>query len=312
LGKPYIAELGALPSTYSWATAADIGPLARWVESSTSLPLLAVGSGGSLTSAHLAALLHTRFTGRLAKAATPLELVHSPVYLADLALLLLTAGGRNPDILSGIERAIRRQPGRLGVVCGRKGSPLVEMTAGLSDVFLEEFDLPVGKDGFLATNSLLATALLLARAYAGAFSAKVGLPESLAELLHPGLTEGGFRADLERRCQPLWSRETLVVLHGAITLPAAVDLESKFTEAAIGHVQHADYRNFAHGRHQWLAHHAEATAILALASPEDRALAEKTLRLLPEGIPAVRLDFTTPGIPASLAALAAVIRPYQK
>jgi fructoselysine-6-P-deglycase FrlB-like protein/hydroxymethylpyrimidine pyrophosphatase-like HAD family hydrolase len=307
LGKPYASEVAALPSTYSWGLSAEVGRLARWVRSSARLPLLAVGSGGSLTSAHLAALLHTRFTGRLAKAVTPLDLVHSPVYLPDLAVLLLTASGGNTDILSCVDQTIHRHPARLGVVCARKGSPLAERMTGFPNVCLEDFNLPVGKDGFLATNSLLATAVLLARAYAEAFSVDQGLPESLAELLHPGATEEEFRADLEHRCRPLWNRDTLVVLHGVVTLPAAVDLESKCTEAALGHVQIADYRNFAHGRYHWLARHERTVAVLALTSHEDRALAEKTLRLLPEGIPAVQLDFPATGVPAALAALAAAI-----
>jgi hypothetical protein len=221
--------------------------------------------------------------------------------------MLLTAGGANPDIVSGVEEALRHHPARMGVVCARTGSPVAELTSGIADVCVKEFDLPVGKDGFLATNSLLATAVLVARAYSGAFSGDENLPASLAELLHPGLSEKEFRADLERRCRPLWDRETLVVLHGAATLPAAVDLESKFTEAAIGHVQYADFRNFAHGRHHWLARHEQATAVLSLTSPEDRSLAERTLRLLPESIPAVTLDFVTPGVPGALAALAAAM-----
>src|SRR4051812_15387378 len=49
------------------------------------LPLLAVGSGGSFTVAHVASALHTSYTKRIAQAMTPLQLIASPVELRDLA-----------------------------------------------------------------------------------------------------------------------------------------------------------------------------------------------------------------------------------
>jgi fructoselysine-6-P-deglycase FrlB-like protein len=269
------------------------------------LPLVAVGSGGSYTSAHLAIFLHTLFTGRVGKAITPLELLTSSVYLPDLALLLLTAGGSNPDILACLERAKTLSPGRFGTICTRKGSLLADAVASSSAISLHEYELPTGKDGFLATNSLLATGVLLARAYGQGWSGGAELPASLGDLVHPGVEAKAFRDDLERRCQPLWDRETLVVLHGHTCLPAAVDLESKFTEAALGHLQTADLRNFAHGRHHWLARHGASTAVLALVTPEDRLLAEQTLRLLPQDVAVARVDLPRGPVLGMLAALVA-------
>jgi hypothetical protein len=89
--------------------------------------------------------------------------------------------------------------------------------------------------------------------------------------------------------------------------PAALDLESKFTEAALGSIQMADYRNFAHGRHHWLAKRGTTTAVLALVTNDDRDIADKTLRLIPSDIPVARIDIPHGGIPASLAALANVL-----
>src|SRR5476651_652935 len=60
--------------------------------------------------------------------------------------------------------------------------------------------------------------------------------------------------------------QTIVVLHGPSTLPAAVDVESKFTEAALGSVQVADFRHFAHGRHHWIAKRGRESAVLAITS----------------------------------------------
>ena len=49
-----------------------------------------------------------------------------------------------------------------------------------------DFELPAGKDGFLATNTLLATCVLVARAYRNAWSEDETLPARLEELLHAG------------------------------------------------------------------------------------------------------------------------------
>jgi fructoselysine-6-P-deglycase FrlB-like protein/hydroxymethylpyrimidine pyrophosphatase-like HAD family hydrolase len=305
LGKAFAGELKALPQTYSWAVGLPVDALAAWVRSASVYPLIAVGSGGSFTSALFACYLHTLYTGRVAKAITPLELVASTLYPSETDVLLLSAGGGNPDILACVEALGRCPPSRIGVVCTREGSQLAEAARSLPKVSLHEHEPPTGKDGFLATNSLLATSVLLARAYSRAWSADAALPEDLSGLMHSARTESAFRAELEVRCRPLWERATTVVLHGHVTQAAALDLESKFTEAAIGYLQTADYRNFAHGRHHWLAKHGESTGVLALVSPEDRSLADRTLRVLPDSIPVVRLDFDHTGVASALAGIAA-------
>jgi fructoselysine-6-P-deglycase FrlB-like protein/hydroxymethylpyrimidine pyrophosphatase-like HAD family hydrolase len=302
LGKPYASELNALQETYGYGLALSVESLAAFMRSKTGLPLVSVGSGGSLTSAHLAAQLHTHYTGKLARAMTPLELVSSPVNLRDLAVLVVTAGGRNPDILRCFEHVVRQEPKLLGVLCARKATPLSQMAA--SRAFVYEFELPAGKDGFLATNTLLATGVLLARAYGRAWSQRESLPGRLDELLHPGVAHDDFLADLRHRARPLWERQTLVVLHGYATQPAAVDLESKFTEAAIGHVQTSDYRNFAHGRHHWLARHGRDTGVLALATPREQELVDRTLRLLPDEVAVLRVDIGSDDAGGALKALA--------
>ncbi|REJ91761.1 MAG: HAD family phosphatase [Planctomycetota bacterium] len=104
---------------------------------------------------------------------------------------------------------------------------------------------------------------------------------------------------IERICEPLWKRETLTVLHSRDLRPMARDLESRFTEAAIGHIQFSDIRNFGHGRHNWLAKHGDTTGVLALASTADQAIARRTLDLLPVDIPQAMIDFPDgPGEPA--------------
>ena len=84
-------------------------------------------------------------------------------------------------------------------------------------------------------------------------------------------------------------------------------MSSKFTEAAIGNLQLADWRNFAHGRHHWFAKQGETSAILALISREDERLAERTLALIPSDIPIARILLDGPPIATSLASLVAAL-----
>jgi hypothetical protein len=98
------------------------------------------------------------------------------------------------------------------------------------------------------------------------------------------------------------------VLHGPTTRIGAIDLESKFTEAALGNLQIADYRNFAHGRHHWLAKRGNSSAVLAFITDGDRSLAERTLALIPPDIPQARLTFAGNATTATLAALIAALR----
>src|ERR1019366_5331536 len=107
------------------------------------------------------------------------------------------------------------------------------MASKFEFVDIIELWLPFGKDGFLATSSLLASTVLLARLYSQVTDLSISLPTDFQGLLssNPSHEDAeGFHA----RCLPLWPRETLLVLHGSSTRSAAIDLESKFTEAALG------------------------------------------------------------------------------
>lgn len=96
-----------------------------------------------------------------------------------------------------------------------------------------------------------------------------------------------------------------MVLHGPNTRPAALDIESKCSEAALSAVQLADFRNFAHGRHHWLAKKGEETGILSFSSDSETEIAEKTLKLLPSGIPVARIHVHGEAAVAALSALTA-------
>ena len=112
-----------------------------------------------------------------------------------------------------------------------------------------------------------------------------------------------FRDGLSQHLVSLWKREHTVVLHGSATQAGAWDIESRFTEAALGTTQVADYRHFAHGRHHWLAKRAPSTGVLAFVAEDDVHLAERTLRLLPPEVEVAPLHLGRAGTAAGVAAI---------
>lgn len=292
MGKPFRSELEMLPSTYDWALRFPVDSIANAVRKSR-LPLLAVGSGDSFTTAHFAVALHVRQYGLPAIPSTPLEAARSDLDLRETAVLLLTAGGKNPDILGAFDNLARREPRRLSVICATKSSKLAIDVRRYSTVELCEFEPPAGRDGFLATNSLVASGVILARAYATVGRQDLDLPTTLGALCGPAFGE----IDYSR----LLSRPTLLVLHAPALKTVAVEIESKFIEAALGNVHVADFRQFAHGRHHWLAKRGEESAVLALSIDSDPA--DETLGLLPKSVPSVVLNLPHDGPVACLAGI---------
>ncbi len=279
-----------------------IEPLASAIRATLDSHLLAIGSGGSLTVADFAASLHRELAGVSALAQTPLEAVQPGANFRRLTVMLVTAGGGNPDIVGVFKFLARKEVHRLIVICLRLDSTLASHRKRFPFVDFIEFDAPWGKDGFLATNSLIASIVLLIRAYSVASGTSVNLPKCWKDLI-----AGGTEQDVYKRIKVVWSRDTLIVLHGAQTRAAAIDIESKLTEAALRNVWTADYRHFAHGRHHWLAKRAKSSAILALVTPSDRTLAEATLALIPKSVPIVRENIPFTGPVAALAALTRVM-----
>ena len=308
MARPYSEEMARLAETFAWAAEiADLKPLSQAIRTAGDLPLRAIGSGGSLTGAHALAALHQRHTGQLAAVATPLEATDEPLGPA-VATWLLSAGGGNVDIVAVAKTLILREPRQLCVLCGRDTSRLAELCRQHPFVDLMLYPPPTGKDGFLATNSLLGFTALLTRVYTDVFGSDSDWRE-VVDCLEPLLPNASAALEAwELATASLWTRRTTLVLHSPSTRVGAIDIESKFTEAALGHVQIADYRNFAHGRHHWLAKRSETSAVLAFISDADRALAERTLDLLPTDVPQARISFDGGPSAAALASLLAALR----
>lgn len=305
MARPYAQEMGGLTQTLAWAGSTPIDDLARAVGAAALGPLVAVGSGGSLSAAHFLAQIHQSLSGQLARIATPAELISEPAPRA-ASIWLLSAGGGNVDITAAFEDAVAREPRQLAILCGRAQSPLAAAARNYAYSDLLLFEPPTGKDGFLATNSLFGFAALLARSYLREIGSSVGwdvIQRQIEQLLS--------KENLKRwrdAAAPIWERPTTIVLHGPTARVGAIDLESKFTEAALGNLHYADWRNFAHGRHHWLAKRGLRSGIVALIGDDDERLAQRMLALIPDEIPIARIRL--PG-PPPVVALGAVVASLQ-
>lgn len=282
MGKPYEKELQNLVVTYQWALEAPIEKICSFVSTSKNLNLITVGSGGSFTVASMISLLH-QDCGMISKAVTPLNLVSLGPSIKQSSVLILSASGGNFDVLSAFQSAASLEPTQVTGICLRPQSPLSKLARKFWYTDLIEYEPPIKKDGFLATNSILALLVLFIRAYKEVNLDNETLPKDFT------FTNGIYEY-LNIFAKPLLKKDTWIVLYGGWGLPAAIDAESKFTESALKNLQISDYRNFAHGRHYWLCKRANETGIIALITPQEKEIAEKTLNLVPKNIPVLRLN----------------------
>jgi len=271
MGRAFSNELAVLGDTIAWALSCDITILEQFVADVAGLPLVAIGSGGSLTACHFAALLHRARHQRPAFHTTPLDILSLPAGLHRAGAFLASASGKNKDVLAAFDACLAEESPALAAVTLRAASPLSRAAKSYGRARVFASDAPTGKDGYLATNSLIATCVLSARAYG--FEVKPPRTRSTSK------TQSVFG-----------DRQMVQVLFGGWAAPVATDLESKLNESALAAAQVADYRNFGHGRHLWLAKRAAQTTVIALVTPDTSALAATTLNLFPKSVPIVRLE----------------------
>ena len=276
MGKPFKRELELLSRTIRWADKQNVTSLSKFLfEDNKQIPLVCIGSGGSLSACHYAVQLYQQRNGVLAQAMTPLQLMYAGrEIIRSSKLLFLSASGKNKDILNAIKYGVKYNEAGMMSLTLRKNNPTEELLEQSPKVLRWCEDIPSEKDGFLATNSLVATFTLLCKA-AGFMT-----------------QDSSFNYDLkpETSNMKLEALQNFIVLYGAAGEPVAWDIESKLTEAALGSALLSDYRNFGHGRHHWFDKRGENSAIIALVTPIERELAYKTIGCLPKDVPVIYIE----------------------
>lgn len=274
MGKPFEGEISRIESTVNWTVQLNLMNLKNYLEKLKS-PIYVVGSGGSLSACHYAVSLFNNH-GKFAKAVTPLELFYSEKTIRNSSVLFITASGKNYDIIFSFKRALEYEPMNIGAITMREDNPLSMLAQkyGIAESF--DYAIPTGKDGFLATNSLIAFFSILNQTL-GDSEYKFNNYKKILEI-----KVSEFLSNIEDNC-------TCVLLHGGWNKSVAVDIESKCTEAGLTTTLIADYRNFGHGRHHWFDKNPNS-AIIALANKLEIDLCHKTLKALPQRIPRLILE----------------------
>jgi len=290
----YDKVMSKLPNTLEWSAVQNVSLAKAFLLEKDGMPRVFLGSGGSLSAAHLAAQLSVE-RGIVAMAMTPYQYIFSAWSELPAKIVIISADGGNVDAINAYKTAHNCPNQQVAVMLMSSPSTLEKMMEDENEPNRFVFKLRNG-DGFLAINSLVGFYSLLFRVYRN-------------EIV--SIDDWSFTADIESRLKAFisdsytlttdsWNdydsalyeaRETdrFYVLYAPDIIPIAIDLESRFSEGSIGCLQISDYRNFAHGRFNWFHQRKGQTAIIALVTPESRDDAENILTELPSDIPVMRL-----------------------
>ncbi len=265
MGRPFAQELEATIETFEVCSNYDYEDFQKYIKNILCDPVIAVGSGGSFAVASAFCLL-IESLGGFAKAITPFEL-RNEKSIYKCHIILFTAGGNNPDTINAYNYIKKCEPRSSYVICTRQNSNIENEMLKYNDKNIKSIFIPNGKDGFLAVNSTI-----------GMLAAFVKIYSNILEIENDKIDlNNRINIDLE-----IINKKTIIALCGQWTLPVIIDFESKCTEAGLVNVQIANLRNFAHGRHHWIAKNIEDTGIICFITEEDSKLATRTLKYIPD------------------------------
>ncbi len=279
----FAEKLRGLPDTIRLASGVYPSPLAERLRSGKGRRTIAVGSGGSVIAAAFISRCRATLGLGLTTVVTPMELVLGDLDARGADIWLSSAGAANPDVEAAYRHCVAELAGRITLLTTRAEGQTAVSVAARSEG--ETITLPVSdpKDGFLATHSLVATttALLLASDDLSDRPNKGGVLDALVDGSSRALAGGSDARAVVAGFQP---GDTLLLLHDPQAATVAILLETSLWETGIAPVQRVDFRNFAHGRHVWLARHPARTFVLAVTTRESRGIWQGISTALPPSV----------------------------
>ena len=268
----------------------DVEPLRRFLLDDPERPLIAMGHGGSHSSAAYAALLYGTNCG-LGRVVTPYQANSlSDATLRNAKLLLISKSLKNQDAEHIAKRMARENPDYSCVVTMRheeneamkrfkKACP-----AGLVN---REFDMP---DGFISVNGTFAYFSLLYKAFTGDsnFANRLALSDKPDDNFTYRTIDGTIDPP------PLSQISQFTVLYGSYGEPVAHKMESNMTEAGLAPCVISDFRDECHGRFMALSnfikshrHPQTDCALVVLVTPREEALCRDLFGRMPGHLPVV-------------------------
>lgn len=286
MGKPYAEEVAYIPYAFEWAIEQDINKIKSTVGRMSAHALIAVGSGGSYSAASFQSFLHESITGKLSSACTPYQLFNKSNVIRNVGVSVISAEGKNKDVLGCFKYLLNAEPQDLMAFTLRPSSLLNDFANQSFFASSLSYEMPWGKDGYLATNSLIATCVLLYRAYQACFvNLLPECPRDVNGLLDECIEiDGADNKQFFERVDNTRVTNFLIItgLSGQI---AGIDLESRLTESGMGICQVVDFRSFAHGRHLWASRNESNSAAIVLWEEDERALLDSFKQSVPLSIP---------------------------
>ena len=291
--KLFDKKISQFPDIISWAKNLDVTELGQFLVNDNSNKLF-LASGGSYSAAAFAEILSVR-EQIMAHAMTPHFYLTSNFDHMPAQTLLISASGANNDICRAFEAGYTNHQEMRAVTLSSKGR-LQSLINDSEKSKVYSYDIPTGRDGFLSTNTVLSFYILLYRAfgYEDLNDLHTEMQEHELEEIDRFVTSlknisEDEMSDHEAFLHKLEGVDSFFILYTGRSYPVALDIESKFSEGAIGNTQLADYRNFAHGRFNWFTQRPGQTGLICLQTPDDIELSEEILSKLPLHVPTLRL-----------------------
>jgi len=277
----YKNELAELPFVYGLNAALPGSDRVRQILAGRHAYMIA--SGGAAPASVIAADLHTEHAGGTAEVLSPLAFIEKRKKVARSVAVVFSARGRHPDSAMAVSHALHAQ---MDVVLFTT-RPSADLPKPFDQSRVSVVTVPStrAKDGFLATGSVLSMASSAAVVYGCA------LPAALEPI----------------SVKLAGDSDNIIVLHGVNGRAAALDIQIRHEELGLASVETTDFRNFAHGRHVGLERRSAKTLVLALITPDVKAIAERTLRTIPKHVAVFRLASPARGVVGSLQLLASAM-----
>lgn len=273
--RSYFEEIEELEMTWNMLESCEIVISPRVTADFFTGQAYCIGSGGSFTIAKLWQLVFESNHLGIAKTMTPYEFNHTKI-IPD-KVFLFSASGKSHDILQAFKLAIAKGC-KVVVFTVAKNSALMRLVKSVPGQAVVIYPKAlIAKDGFLAVNSVIAMAGILARLEQIFFEHKkvYDSPVSIAIRDHQ---ESRAFIKVAKECS------ALQIIASEWGGPAGNDLESRLAESGIIPCFLTDPRNFAHGRFIWLDRHKDSFVIL-FGTPQSKSFIKRFIKILPEFIP---------------------------
>ncbi len=274
MGKPYQEELKEFNKIINWSKKQNIEEIKCFFEEVT-CPIYCIGSGGSLTVASLTCQMLENI-GISSKFITAFDFLSMPEAINKTKYILFSASGNNNDAIAVVKKLKGFLNNKKSLIVTQNPKSKIEKYLNHNIKYLS-YSIPTQKDGFLATNSLLATCIITYKVFKELGFYDINLKR---------INYSNIKYDISL----FKSKKYILAIYGKWGLPAAIDLESKLFESGIMSVQLTDYRNFAHGRHNWIDKNFDDTLVIFIETDEDKKLTKEILSLLPSNLSYIKLS----------------------